>query len=195
VFDRASPAEVPEAPAAEFTADIALKVVAEMPREAPVAPAASLDAEPVAPVRECRVWGPAQSAEELAELGDRLAAQGGFPEIRESYVQSEPDYMVYVSKLGSRERAKMTAGELKSLDIDSYLINRDDQGPILSVGVFSQKVRAERQRERLQTLGYDVVLEVLERNQTVFELTAHVLVESPEYATSTSPCPAIAQGR
>ena len=118
-----------------------------------------------------------------------------FPELRESLIQSDPDYLVYVAKLGSTEQANRTAQELKTLEIDSYLIRRDDVGPILSVGVFSQEARAERLQERLHKLGYEVVLEALERTQTVFELTGHVLIDSEDYSTSTANCASIAQGR
>ena len=172
----------PTAPS--FAPDLELKIVSEQARQ---------EATPV--IRECRVWGPVQDASEFDDLKLRLSKSGGFPEVDESLIEDEPDYLVLVENLGSRERAKKTAQALRRVEIESYLINREQGGPVLSVGVFSRKPLAEKQTERLQKLGYEVVLQTLDRSQTVYQLTAHVEVNSHEYETSTSPCPAIAQGR
>lgn len=147
------------------------------------------------PIRECRIWGPAQTQDEFASLATRLEEQGGFPEIRQSQIQGAPDYMIYIANLGSLEKAKRTGQELMSVDIDSYVIDRSDDGPILSVGVFSREELATNLYNRLTGLGYDVVSQRLERNQTVFNLIAHVQVASDDYQTSVSACHSIAQGK
>lgn len=151
--------------------------------------------EDASTVRECRIWGPAQSVDEFAELMPWLEEQGGFPEIQEALVAGAPDYLTYITNLSSREHAKRTSQELKNVDIDSYVINRRDVGLILSVGAFSKPALAQAHFERLQGLGYEVILQKREHRQTVFNLEAHVPVESSDYGTSVSACTTIAQNK
>ena len=160
---------------------------------AEIAPPA--EAVPKPPVRECRIWGPEKSPDLFAELQANLDAIGGFPEIQETEVRAAPDYLVYVTGLGSRDNAKRAARELKALNIDSYAMTSESGAPILSVGLFSRENLAVKQEERVAKLGYEVVLETLERTQTVYNLVAHVRVDSDEYQSSTSACVAIAQSK
>jgi len=144
--------------------------------------------------RVCRVWGPEQKESAFNSLAKQLDALGGFPEVRKRTVQSTPDFLVYIDDLGSRDNAKRVAAELASVKTDSYLIIAEDGRPILSVGVFSRRALADRQHNRMQKLGYKVGLQTVERTQVVFNLTAHVPLDSPEYESSTSSCVEIAQG-
>ena len=144
--------------------------------------------------RVCRVWGPEQQESAFGALVEQLDALGGFPEVRERTIQSTPDFLVYIDDLGSRDNAKRVASELASVKTDSYLIIAEDGRPILSVGVFSRRALADRQHARMQKLGYKVGLQTVERTQVVYNLTAHVPVDSPEYESSTSSCVEIAQG-
>ena len=143
--------------------------------------------------KECRVWGPEQSPSAFDDLLADLDAQGGFPEVKKTEVQGDPDFLVYIGELGSRENAKRVARELNSLDMESYLMIREDDTPILSVGLFSRQPLANKQLNRVTTLGYAGFIEELPRAQTVYSLTAHVQADSQLYKTSTSPCMAIAQ--
>lgn len=155
-------------------------------------PAQVAQQEPAA-VKECRVWGPESDPSTFVPLQSELEQIGGFPELVETQIDSKPDYLVYVANLGSRDNAKRVATELRSQDIDSYLINRDDGSRILSVGVFSRKRLADRQLERVVSLGYAGQVDELPRAQTVYNLTAHVELDSQLYKTSTSACMAFAQ--
>ena len=143
--------------------------------------------------RECRLWGPQSDRNSFDELAAQLREEGGFPEIRETKLHTDPDYLVYVGELGSREQAKRVGSELATLEIESYLIKRDDGSLILSVGLFSREKLAQNQLDKVTGLGYSAFLEELERSQTVFQLTAHVKTDSESYKSSTSSCMAIAQ--
>ncbi len=143
--------------------------------------------------KECRLWGPESDPLDFEVLQNQLSELGGFPEIVEMQVEGKPDYLVYVANLGSRDNAKRVSAELLSQDIESYLINRDDGSRILSVGVFSRAQLAERQLKRVSDLGYAGQIEKLPRAQVVYNLTAHVTLDSDLYKTSTSACMAFAQ--
>jgi sporulation related protein len=143
--------------------------------------------------KECRSWGPESDPLEFQGLQAQLSDLGGFPEIVEMQVQGKPDYLVYVANLGSRDNARRVSAELLSQNIESYLINRDDGSRILSVGVFSRAQLAQRQLKRVSDLGYAGQLEELPRAQVVYNLTAHVALDSDLYKTSTSACMAFAQ--
>lgn len=144
------------------------------------------------PARECRIWGPEQSPEAFDELITQLQDSGSFPELQSLEVKAAPDYLVYVGELGSQDNAKRLAQELEALNIESYAISRQGQPLMLSVGVFSRKALAQKQKERIAELGYAVAIEELERAQTVYQLSAHVEEHSEAYKSSTSPCIAIA---
>ena len=143
---------------------------------------------PKPPPRECRSWGPEGDPQAFADLVAALDTTGSFPEVQQQDIQGAPDYLVYVGELGSQDNAKRVSRELKSQGIDSYIINRDDSYLILSIGVFSQEGRANLQQAKVSALGYDVFIEHLERVQTVYNLVAHVNVDSEFYRSSTSAC-------
>ena len=143
--------------------------------------------------KECRLWGPESDPMEFQNLQRQLSELGGFPEIVKMQVDGEPDYLVYVADVGSRDNAKRVSAELLSQNIESYLINRDDGSRILSVGVFSRAPLAQRQLQRVSALGYAGQVEELPRAQVVYNLTAHVALDSDLYKTSTSACMTFAQ--
>ena len=56
--------------------------------------------------------------------------------------------------------------ELQSQGVESHLILRGRNQNALSVGVFSQRRRAEAQQQRVAKLGYEVLLQTLARYRT-----------------------------
>lgn len=142
----------------------------------------------------CLTWGPYT---ERKPLDDALAELEPFlrnHEIRQAEVNDQPDYLVFVGARGSRNRARQILEELKSQNIDSAIIRLDDDNAI-SVGVFSQPRRAERQQRRVSDLGYEVEIRELTRTHEVFQLIGWPragTVELPRPADGY--CDAIAQG-
>jgi hypothetical protein len=183
-------------------------IFASTPPEKIIDPAAPLAVEPplrlmaesapaqteAPPPRVCRLWGPESDPEVFANLRNKLEEDGGVPQVIKSEIEGAPDYLVAVTALNSIENAKRVASELAALDIESYLLHRDDSDPALSVGVFSRKDLADAQRERIENLGYRVELEALVRTQTIYNLWAHVVAETEVYNSSVAPCPTFAQG-
>ncbi len=180
-------APVPTEPAvSSFAPEIQLS----MPQIA-AAPEQSL-IEPAEPVAECRFWGPEASEDAFAGLKSELEQMGGVPHIVKSEIEGTPDYLVSVVGLRSIEQAKQIAKELTALNIESYVLRREDAQPALSVGVFSRQDLAETQQQRVQKLGYQVSVDALIRTQTVYNLWAHVVADTELYRSSIAPCPTIA---
>ncbi|MEE2784765.1 MAG: hypothetical protein VYE04_15470 [Pseudomonadota bacterium] len=144
-------------------------------------------ATPAPSARECRVWGPRATADEFSEVERQLAEEGGFPEIRATEVRASPVYLVYIDVLDSRTQARRIAQELKTINIDNLWMRRDS-GVIVSVGVFSRRLLADRQLSRMQELGYEAKLEEMPRQQTVYKLYGYVKPDAPVYAQSSSSC-------
>jgi hypothetical protein len=140
--------------------------------------------EQTAAVRACRVWGPRKSAEAFAELAQALNEVGGFPEVVAVEVEAAPTYMVYVD---GQTRARQIMQELKAVKVDNFRIQRDE-GDIISVGVFSRRLLADRQLARVRELGYPAYVQVMERSQTVYNLQAYVDRTSALYAQSSQDC-------
>ena len=143
--------------------------------------------------RECRVWGPASSAEAFDSLMVALTDTGGLPEIQEIDIQLPPDYLVYVESLPSLNHARQTAAALREVNIDNFVINQEDTGPAVSVGVFSRLNLAERQQKKVAGMGYKVAIKPMEKSQKAYNLVAHVTPESSHYGDSISACLDIAQ--
>jgi len=144
-------------------------------------------ATPAPSARECRVWGPRATADEFSEVERQLAEEGGFPEIRATEVRASPVYLVYIDVLDSRTQARRIAQELKTINIDNLWMRRDS-GVIVSVGVFSRRLLADRQLSRMQELGYEAKLEEMPRQQTVYKLYGYVKPDAPVYAESSTSC-------
>ncbi|MEM7101306.1 MAG: SPOR domain-containing protein [Pseudomonadota bacterium] len=143
--------------------------------------------------RECRVWGPLSDPEAFDDLSNNLEAIGGFPEIREIEVVLSPDFMVFVGPLPNMAQARQVAADLRDLQIDNYVFNREDSGPGVSVGVFSREGLARRQHQKVVQLGYEVSIEPMQRSQKAYNLYAHIEQNSVHYPSSISGCMDIAQ--
>lgn len=140
------------------------------------------------PVRECRVWGPVADPGEFDGLSAALSRTGGLPEIQEMDVQIAPDYLVFVTGMPSLSHARETAAALREMKIDNYVINREESGAGVAVGVFSRRELAERQRQKVSGFGYEVAIAPMQKSQKAYNLVAHVTSESEYYASSISAC-------
>lgn len=122
----------------------------------------------------CRAWGPFASIEEAETVATRLAIDVDSFEIFETDVAAEADYLVTVRAVGDRAAAERAMRELRSQNIDSYVLQRGDAANVLAVGVFSQRHRADAQQRRLTALGYPATVEPLDRNHTAYHLMARI---------------------
>jgi hypothetical protein len=148
----------------------------------------------------CRIWGPYNDEPALAELRRQIADVAENLQVQASEIQGSPDYLVYVDTQGNIDTARRMQQELSSQNFEAYLMSGGPFANALSVGVFSQRARAESQRGKVAGLGYQVAIEALPRSQEVYHLLAQVPADfvpdiTPELAPAIAPasdCAAIA---
>ncbi len=168
-------------------------------QEAP-APVLELLEVPLQQPPVCRRWGPYNDELALAELRRQIAGVAENLEVRASEIQASPDFLVYVETQGNIDTARRMQQELSSQNFEAYLMSGGSFANGLSVGVFSQRARAENQRGKVAGLGYEVAIEALPRSQQVYHLLAQVPADfvadiAPDLAPDIAPasdCAAIA---
>ena len=143
-------------------------------------------------VRACRAWGPFNDAAEAEAVAKDLALQVGDFRVVESEISAATDYLVYIEPGGNRETARRQLQELRSLDVESYIMSGRFNNA-LSVGVFSQESRAVKQQARVAAMGYPARIEALERTQRVYHLFARVPAEAVDLGGQNRPCSEIAE--
>jgi len=68
-----------------------------------------------------------------------------------------PKFWLYIDAPATKQRATEIVKDLASKSIDSFIITREEMKNRISLGLYSEKGRAEQARERIQTLsGYTV---------------------------------------
>ena len=180
--------------------DVSGQVESESPADSVLLTAAETDDEEVVAQdfqaqRVCRIWGPESKPENFLKLEENLLADGGLPEVISQEIEINADYMVAVTGIESYDRARQIAAELQEMGIENYLMPKNGDNLLISIGVFSQESRAKAQQIRVQELGYQVKIDTLKRSQKVYNLMAHIEKSSDFYDTSTSSCLDIAQER
>lgn len=146
--------EASEAPVVE---DNTIKLLREVSHpesaEAPPASAQLEQAEQTAlPV--CWALGPFDSAEPPFALPAELDTLSW----RQESYERDIDYWVLLGPYSDTQRATDLERELKAANIDSYLIRKGRLEGAISLGVFSERLRAERHAEAMSKKGYPVAL-------------------------------------
>ncbi len=168
------------APATIAAAPATSEVKPTAPFEGSLAGGAAAPVEQVAlrksaPV--CHAWGPFADLGEAEALAEHLELAGSDFEVFQSEVEAAPDYLVTVRAPASREAADRILRELKTRNLDSYVLERGPQGNVLAVGVFRLPGGAERRQRQLAGLGYEADIEPLQRSHRVYHLLARVPAE------------------
>ena len=122
----------------------------------------------------CVAWGPFAGADAVDSLLARIEAKGGEAELIEARLGAGPDYLLLVGPQGSFEAARRVREELGSQSIDSHIVPSGPFARSLEVGVFADRMRALAQWERVEELGYAVVLRELGRAAAAFHLVARL---------------------
>lgn len=140
----------------------------------------------------CRMWGPYSTEAAYTRLHAQLTAIADTVEVRASQIQGNPDYLVYIDTGSNIVTARRMQQELKSQAMEAYIMGGGIFVNALSVGVFSERPRAENQRQKAEKLGYKVAIEALLRAQRVFHLIAHVPKNFTPGVAPVSDCTTIA---
>lgn len=119
----------------------------------------------------CYTLGPFKE-QQLAQQAASQFRQNNIEITSRSSVEKEyMGMMVYIDGHQSRDQAVQTADSLKSKGVRDYIIvNEPGKTNILSLGVFSLKKNAERRKQRIADLGYQVDTEPRYRNRRIYWL-------------------------
>ncbi|MCZ6886863.1 MAG: SPOR domain-containing protein [Gammaproteobacteria bacterium] len=121
----------------------------------------------------CLAAGPFDDFAAVDAIKTRIVSNGGRAKVLSEQIVGSPDYLVYIGPTGSRGTARRMLQELKGQALDCHIITDGVLANALSLGVFTDRRRAEAQRQRVAELGYEVNLRSLSRTHTVYRLLAH----------------------
>jgi len=155
----------------------------------------TIEIDSVLPEAECRVWGPVDTPTAFAGTISRLEALGSLPVINQERLPSPSNYLVYLSGFDDAEDLRVAQQDLRRRKVDHSVLGDGTSPRTISVGVFSRQALALRQREKLENYGYKASINEITKQETVYNLTANVAVETDLYKSSSSGCLAFAHNR
>lgn len=118
------------------------------------------------PPISCRSIGPFQSEEEAGAASSTLAGLGFSISRRAATEQRQVGYWVSIPSLADRAAAEELAGRLRASGItDFYIVPSGDDQNAISLGVFTQKERADNRASQVSDNGFTP--QVVERVQDV----------------------------
>lgn len=119
--------------------------------------------------RECYTLGPYRDRE-LADAAAARIRQEGLPASRRSSVERElRNYWVLIPPLATKQAADAIAAQLNRRGVKDFFVTQEPPNA-LSLGVFSQRRYADRRVREMEDLGYEVEVEPIYRDRTVYWL-------------------------
>jgi hypothetical protein len=121
--------------------------------------------------RVCYTIGPITDKARAIELSGRYSGKQVKTEIKSSLEKQYLGVMVYIGGHPSRQEAVKTANDLVKKGIrDHIIVDKADEENVLSLGVFGLKRNADRLKERVEKMNFDVETEARYRERTIFWL-------------------------
>jgi hypothetical protein len=121
--------------------------------------------------RVCYTIGPITDKARAIELSGRYSSKRVDTEIKSSLEKQYLGVMVYIGGHPSRQEAVKTANQLVKLGISEHIIvDKPEEKNVLSLGVFGLKRNADRLKQRVEKLGFDVKTEARYRERTIYWL-------------------------
>lgn len=116
------------------------------------------------PVEGCQGLGPFEDILTAQDVSERLNARGAAVTLKAMDVPTgEFDYRVVMAPLPSLQEAFRRLRELKSRDIDSYVITQGEDAQGISLGVFSNEDSAASHQAFLNERGYPTGIKQIPR--------------------------------
>lgn len=117
----------------------------------------------------CVSIGPFAELADAAAASARLRDAGREPEQRAAEGDIWIGYWVHIDAIPSRDEANRTLSALRENGIaEAYLIPGEQDGDIISLGVFSDAARAGRLREQVRLIGFEPLVADRSRRGTVY---------------------------
>ncbi|MGD2171894.1 MAG: hypothetical protein PVF80_07310 [Gammaproteobacteria bacterium] len=121
--------------------------------------------------RVCYTIGPITDKARAIELSGRYSSKRVDTEIKSSLEKQYLGVMVYIGGHPSRQEAVKTANQLIKKGItDHIIVDKPGEDNVLSLGVFGLKRNADRLKNRVEKLGFDVRTEARYRERTIYWL-------------------------
>jgi hypothetical protein len=121
--------------------------------------------------RVCYTIGPITDRARAIEISGRYSGKQVETEIKSSLEKQYLGVMVYIGGHDSRQAAVDTANRLISRGIsDHIIVDKPNEANVLSLGVFGLKRNADRLKERVERMDFDVKTEARYRERTIFWL-------------------------
>ena len=119
----------------------------------------------------CYTIGPIKNKERAVEISGRYSASRVEMSLKSNVEQEYHGVMVYIGGHRDRNHALETARQLSEHGIkDHIVVTRDDNPNILSLGVFGLKRNADRLKEKVEKLKFNVETELRYRQRTIYWL-------------------------
>jgi hypothetical protein len=117
----------------------------------------------------CTSIGPFRELSQVTSAAANLRADGHEPRQRAGEGEVWSGYWVYLERIDAIEEAQTMIDNLHANGVgDAYIIPNSDSGILISLGVFSEIIRASRIRERVRELGYEATIADRVRRATVY---------------------------
>ena len=121
--------------------------------------------------RVCYTIGPITDKARAIEISGRYSGKQVDTEIKSSLEKQYLGVMVYIGGHNSRQAAVDTANRLIERGIsDHIIVDKQNEANVLSLGVFGLKRNADRLKERVEGMDFDVKTEARYRERTIFWL-------------------------
>ena len=121
--------------------------------------------------RVCYTIGPITDKARAIEISGRYSGKQVETEIKSSLEKQYLGVMVYIGGHNSRQAAVDTANRLIERGIsDHIIVDKQNEANVLSLGVFGLKRNADRLKERVEGMDFDVKTEARYRERTIFWL-------------------------
>lgn len=113
---------------------------------------------------DCQGLGPFEDIVSAQDITERLNGMGVLVNLRAVDEETgEYDYRVVIPPVASLQEAFRRLRELKSQDIDSYVISQGEDAQGISLGVFSSQSAASDHQQTLADEGYETVIREIAR--------------------------------
>lgn len=124
------------------------------------------------PARVCNTIGPFKQEQRIKEAEKRLQEIGFITGRRSKIEQELFGYRVYLPPLENKEAAKEVTRELDKSDVRDYFIihGEEDKRNGISLGLFRNKNGAIRRMAQVRRFGFKPVMEIRNREQTIYWL-------------------------
>lgn len=117
----------------------------------------------------CMSVGPFSDLTQVTTAAANLREDGFMPTQRAGEGEIWAGFWVYIQRIESVAVARPMLGPLHDAGLsDAYIIPDSDSGVLISLGIFSEIVRASRVREQVRELGYEATIADRIRRATVY---------------------------